>query len=50
MQIKPKPTNKTKTSKQKTTKATIFCAQKFLKWRKLFILGFGVFFTLKFFS
>ena len=26
-QIKPKPTNKTKISKQKTTKATIFCAK-----------------------
>ena len=31
MQIKPKPTNKTKTSKQKTTEATIFCAQKLLR-------------------
>ena len=26
-QIKPKPTNKTKTTEQKTTKATIFCTQ-----------------------
>ena len=25
-QIKPKPNNKTKTRKQKTTKATVFCA------------------------
>ena len=31
MQIKPKPTNKTKTSKQKSTEATIFCAQKLLR-------------------
>ena len=31
MQIKQKPTNKTKTSKQKTTKATVFCAQKLLR-------------------
>ena len=31
-QIKPKPTNKTKTSKQKTTKAIFFCAQKVLRW------------------
>ena len=27
-QIKPKPSNKTKISKQNTTKATIFCAHK----------------------
>ena len=30
-QIKPKPTNKIKLSKQKTTKATIFCASKLLR-------------------
>ena len=30
-QIKPKPTNKTKTSKQKTLKATIFRAEKLLR-------------------
>ena len=30
-QIKPKPTNKTKTSEQKTTKATIFRAEKLLR-------------------
>ena len=31
MQIKQKPTNKIKASEQKTTKATIFCAQKRLR-------------------
>ena len=31
MQIKQKPTNKTKTSKKKTTKATVFHAQKLLR-------------------
>ena len=30
-QIKPKPTNKTKTSEQKTTKAAFFRAQKLLR-------------------
>ena len=35
-----KPTNKTKTSKQKTTKATIFRAEKLLRGGKLFILRF----------
>ena len=30
-QIKPKPTDKTKPREKKTTKATIFCAQKLLK-------------------
>ena len=49
-QIKPKPTNKTKTSEQKTTKATFFRAQKLLRGGKLVILRFGTFFTLKFFS
>ena len=39
-QIKPKPTNKTKTSEQKTTKGTIFNAQKLLRGRKLSILSF----------
>ena len=39
-QIKPKPTNKTKLSKQKTTKATIFRAEKLLRERKLVILLF----------
>ena len=48
-QIKPKPTNKTKTTEQKTTKATIFCTQKHLKDGKLFTLRFGAFFMLKFF-
>ena len=36
MQIKPKPTNKTKLNKQKT----IFHAEKLLRERKLFILHF----------
>ena len=49
-QIKPKPTNKTKTSEQKTTKATFFRAQKLLRGGKLVILRFGTFITLKFFS
>ena len=31
MQIKPKPTNKTKASKQKTTKEIVFCSQKLLR-------------------
>ena len=43
-QIKPKPTNKTKTSEQKTTKATFFRAQKLLRGGKLVILRFGTFF------
>ena len=37
-QIKPKPTNKTKASKQKTTKATIFRVQKLLSGGKWFVL------------
>ena len=37
--MKPKPTNKTKTSEQKTTKGTVFNAQKLLRGRKLFILS-----------
>ena len=41
---KPKPTNKTKLSKQKTTKTTIFRAEKLLRMVKLFILQFGAFF------
>ena len=40
MQIKPKPTNKTKLSQQKTTKATIFHEQKLLRGGRLFILHF----------
>ena len=40
MQIKPKATNKTKTSKYQTTKATIFLTRKLLKQGKLFILHF----------
>ena len=39
-QIKPKPTNKTKTSEQKTIKATIFRAEKLLRGGKMFILSF----------
>ena len=39
-EIKSKPTNKTKLSKQKTTKATIFRAQKLLRGGKLVILRF----------
>ena len=34
MQIKKKQTNKTKTSKQKTTKATVFWGQKLLRGEK----------------
>ena len=48
--LKPKPTNKKKLSKQKTTKATIFRAEKLLRGETLFILRFGAFFTLKIFS
>ena len=40
MQIKQKPTNKTKTSKQKTTKATVFHAQKLLRGGESFVLRF----------
>ena len=40
MQIKSKPTNKTKLSEQKTTKATIFCTQKLLRERKMVVLRF----------
>ena len=39
-QIKPKPTNKTKTSKQKTIKAIFFCAQKVLRGGEVVILRF----------
>ena len=39
-QIKQKSTNKTKTSKKKTIKATIFHAEKLLRGEKLFILSF----------
>ena len=39
-QIKPKPTNKTKTSERKAAKATSSHAQNFLRGRKLFILRF----------
>ena len=39
-QIKPKLTNKIKTSKQKTTEATSFHAQKLLREGKLLILRF----------
>ena len=39
-QIKPRPTNKTKISKQKATKAARFCAQNILRGEKLFILRF----------
>ena len=38
--MKLKPTNKTDTSKQKTTKTTVFCEQKLLRGGKLFILRF----------
>ena len=41
---------KKKLSKQKTTKATIFRAEKLLRGETLFILRFGAFFTLKIFS
>ena len=44
---KQKRTNKTKLSKHKTIKATIL---RLLRWRKSFILHFGVSFTLKIFS
>ena len=47
MQIKQKPTNKTKTSEQKTIKATIFCAGKLLNEGKSLILHFGAFCALK---
>ena len=40
-QIKSKRTNKTKLSEQKTTKATIFRAQKLLRGEKLVILRFS---------
>ena len=43
MQIKTKSTNKTKLSKQKTTKAVFFGTQKLLRGGKLFILRFGAF-------
>ena len=39
-QIKTKPTNKTKLSEQKTTQATIFCAEKLLRGGKFVILRF----------
>ena len=45
-QIKPKPTNKIKLSKQKTTEVTIFCAEKLLRGVKLFVLRFGPFFLI----
>ena len=38
--MKPKPTNKTKKSQQKTTKATIFRAEKLPKGEKLVISCF----------
>ena len=38
-EIKPKPTYKTKTSEQKTAKATIFCAQKLVRG-KIFCFAF----------
>ena len=50
MQIKPKPANKTKTSEQKTTEATIFRAQKLLREGKSFVLRFGAFCACKIFS
>ena len=40
MQIKLKATNKTKTSKQKTTKTMAFRAQKLLRGEILFVLCF----------
>ena len=49
-QIKQKPTNNTKTSKQKTINATLFCAVKPLREVKWFILRFGDFFKIKIFS
>ena len=39
-QIKPKPTNKTKTSKKKTTKAIFCCPQKLLREGEVVILSF----------
>ena len=39
-QIKPKPTNKTKTSEQKTKKGTIFNAQKASKRKKIIYFVF----------
>ena len=39
-QIKPKPTGKTKLSKQKATNATIVCPEKRLRGGKLVILRF----------
>ena len=39
-QIKPKPTNKRRLSKQKTTKTAIFRASKLLREKKL--VGFGL--------
>ena len=48
--ISTKPTNKTKTSKQKITKATIFRAQKLPRGLKLFVLTFDAFYVLKIFS
>ena len=39
-QIKPKLTNKIKTSKQKTTKVTSFCTQELPRGGKLSILHF----------
>ena len=46
----PKPTNQIKLSEQKTTKATIFCAEKLLRGEKLFVLRFGPFFFFAFFT
>ena len=40
MQIKPKPSNKTKTNIRKTKKTTIFRARKLLRGEKLVILPF----------
>ena len=40
MQIKQKPTNKTKTGKQKTTKVMVFHAKKTSKRGESFVLGF----------
>ena len=50
MQIKQKLTNKTKTIKQKTINATLFCAEKPVRGGKLSILRFSDFFKLKNFS
>ena len=44
---KQKPTNKTKLSKQKATKATFFRTHKNSKRGKLFVLRFGAFLLLK---